>query len=95
MASLNESISTCAAISLIPQILHLCYELVASVHTTSVDKTKTLPKLKFWTEQMKRAHMIRYGSLGNDLDSVRKVMQHTRTVLRNRDGMESVKFHFV
>jgi hypothetical protein len=76
-------------------ILHLCYELVASVHTAAVDKTKTLPKLQFWTEQMKRAHMIRYGSLGNDLDSVRKVMHHTRTVLRNRDGMESVKHHFI
>jgi hypothetical protein len=76
-------------------ILHLCYELIASVHTAAVDKTKTLPKLQFWTEQMKRAHMIRYGSLGNNLDSVRKVMHHTRTVLRNRDGMESVKYHFI
>lgn len=76
-------------------ILHLCYELVGSVHTTAADQTKTLPKLKFWTEQIRRAIMIRYGSLGNDLDSVRKVMQHTRTVLRNRDGMESVKYHFI
>jgi hypothetical protein len=76
-------------------ILHLCYELVAFMHTAAVDKTNTPPKLQFWTEQMKQAHMIRYGNLGNDLDSVRKVMHHTRTVLRNRDGMESVKYHFI
>ena len=37
--------------------------------------------------------MIRYGNLGNDLESVRSVMQHSKTVLRNLNGLQHSKYH--
>jgi hypothetical protein len=61
----------------------------------ALDKSKTLPKLKFWTEQLKRAVMIRYGSLGDNVDSVRNAMQHSRVVLRNRNGMDLASHKFI
>lgn len=51
--------------------------------------------LRFWTEQLKRVIMIRYGSVGHDIDTVRRLMQHTRTVLRNSNGMELVHHKFI
>jgi hypothetical protein len=76
-------------------ILHLCYELVSILHRASSESTKTLNQVRFWTEQLKTAHMIRYGSLGGDLESVREIMKHTRMVLRNRDGWYLVKNRFI
>lgn len=67
-------------------VLHLCYELMSDIHRkNSVGKEKSLPKVKFWTEALKKAHLVRYGKL-SDLESTRKLMVHTRTVLRQRDG---------
>ena len=65
------------------------------LHTLAGDKTKTLSKVRFWTEQLKRAVQIRYGALGNDLEQVRRAMQHSKTVLRNQQGLESVQFRFI
>lgn len=77
-------------------LLHLCCELVASMHShTAVDQTPTQKKLRFWTAQSKRIHMVRYGSLGQDLESLRNVMTHTQTVLRHRDGIERVPYPFL
>jgi hypothetical protein len=76
-------------------ILHLCYELVSTIHQKAEDSSTTLPKLRFWTEQVKRAHMIRYGCLGADVESVRACMVHTRTVLRQKDGMSKTHFRFI
>lgn len=72
-------------------ILHLCYELASVLHASDANKTK----VRFWTEQLKRAHMVRYGSLGNDLESVRKVMKHSRGVLRQRDGLLQASYNFI
>jgi len=77
------------------QILHLCYEIMGMLHTAATDQSKKVQKLRFWTEQVKRACMIRYGSLGNDIESVRKVMQHTRQVVRNQDGFHQAKYPFI
>jgi hypothetical protein len=77
------------------QLLHLCYDLITAIHSHQVDPTKTLPKLRFWTEQLKRAHMIRYGDLGNNIDTVRRVMKHTRTVLRTQNGITRAQFNFI
>ena len=68
------------------QVLHLCYELAARDAQT---------KVRFWTEQLKRAHMLRYGNLGNDIDYVRRVMQHSRTVLRQTQGWNAVEYSFL
>jgi hypothetical protein len=77
-------------------ILHLGYELISSIHNQSGnDTSKTLPKVKFWTEQVKVACMTRYGKMGNDLDAVRKIMQHTRLVLRTQDGMQRASYPFI
>lgn len=62
-------------------ILHLCYEL-------SNGGT-------FWTEQLKRAHMARYGSMGNNLERIRQAMQHTKGILRSLDGMQRRRYAFL
>ncbi|CAB9528449.1 Protein msta, isoform [Seminavis robusta] len=76
-------------------IMHLCYELVAIMHSRSPDPSKTLPKVQFWTEQLKRAHLIRYGSLGSNVDRIRAVMKHTQVVLRNHNGLDKVPYDFI
>lgn len=76
-------------------ILHLCYELIGKLHSQSSDQSKTLPKLRFWTEQVKQACMVRYGNMGNDIQTVRKMMQHTRVVLRTQGGMTRTQYPFI
>ena len=76
-------------------VMHLCYELVAIMHSKGSDPTKTLPKVKFWTEQLKRAHLIRYGSLGDDITRVRMIMKHTQLILRNKNGRDQVAYDFI
>eukprot|EP00977_Amphora_coffeiformis_P005943 scaffold1267_cov171-Amphora_coffeaeformis.AAC.19 len=76
-------------------ILHLCYELASILHTHASDPTKNLPKVRFWTEQLKKAHMLRYGSLGQSVDNLRRAMQHSRKVLRQKNGWESGDYCFV
>jgi hypothetical protein len=86
-------------------ILHLCYELQTRLHVKankekatnddSISASKTLPKIRFWTEQVKKGCMVRYGSLGNDIDAVRQLLQHTRLVLRTPHGMEQAKYPFI
>ena len=76
-------------------ILHLSYELISIIHSSSEDKNKTMVNVRFWTEQLKRAHMIRYGALGNDLEDIREVMKHTRGVLRNLDGLSNARWKFI
>ena len=76
-------------------ILHLCYELINAIHRTNSDKSKTLNKVKFWTDAMKRAHMVRYGEMRSDLEAVRNCLVHTRTILRQRDGFLKVKYNFL
>jgi hypothetical protein len=74
----------------------LCYQLASALHVANSDHTSpTLSKVRFWTEQLKKTHMVRYGSLGENVDYVRKMMQHTRTVLRNRNGINLVAHKFV
>lgn len=63
-------------------ILHLCYDLAGEKKT-------------FWTEQLKRAHMTRYGNMGNQLEYVRQSMQHTKGILRNLDGLQRRQWGFL
>jgi hypothetical protein len=51
--------------------------------------------IRFWTDQLKRAILVRYGSVGNDIHVVRRLLQHTRTVLRNPNGMDRVEEKFI
>ena len=77
-------------------ILHLCYELVSLLHSQSTsDPTSTIAKVQFWTEQLKRAHLVRYGPLGNQIQHVRTVMKHTQTILRNKNGLEMALYDFI
>lgn len=79
-------------------VLHLCYELAAAISIGTKDaeeKARAAKKIAFWTEQLKIAHQVRYGELGNDIASVREAMKHTRLVLRNRDGMQSARWGFI
>ena len=79
-------------------ILHLCYELVSITHMNARDggeRTKTTNQIRFWTEQLKRAHMVRYGELGQNLELVRKAMKHTQLVLRSDDGFFRVGCKFI
>ena len=62
-------------------ILHLCYDLA--------------PNKTFWVEQLKRAHMTRYGSLGQNMEYVRQSMQHTKGILRSLDGLQRRQWGFL
>jgi hypothetical protein len=77
-------------------ILHLAYELMGQIHSRpGHDQSKTLSQLRFWTEQLKQACMTRYGSLGQNIDHVRKIMQHSRLVLRTPDGLTCATYPFI
>lgn len=60
-------------------ILHLCYDLATMQRTRAMqandsDETaQATSQVVFWTEQLKRAHMIRYGELGMNIETIRKV----------------------
>lgn len=80
-------------------ILHLCYELATalqkSIKTDPSLTTMTTNKVRFWTDQLKKAHMVRYGFVGDDVECFRKLLVHTRQILRQRDGFLKVSFHFL
>ncbi len=83
-------------------LLHMCYELAGMLHTHAMkhehvpdDTTKTLSQVRFWTEQIKKTVMIRYGQLGESLDNVREIMKHSRLVLRTKDGWYSSNDKFI
>ena len=63
------------------QVLHLCYELAAR-------QADAQAKVRFWTEQLKRAHMLRYGNLGQEIDFVRRVLQQA-------NGWNAVEYSFL
>jgi len=74
-------------------IIHLCYDLSSILHTRAMKGSspgaataKTMTKVRFWTEQLKKAIMTRYGELGEDIENVRKLMKHSKMVLRNLKG---------
>lgn len=73
-------------------ILHLCYDLVVGWSNTNDNNQK---QIKFWTDQLKRAHMVRYGKLGNNLEALRSCMVHTKLVLRNLNGLEKSEYAFL
>ena len=73
-------------------LLHLCYDLANSIHRNNDDKSKSIVKVRFWTEQMKRVHQTRYGKMGNDVEKMRRLLVHTKSVLRQRDGMAAFNF---
>jgi len=75
-------------------ILHLCYEIVSLLYSKSNEDSYRM-KLKFWTEQLKKAVMTRYGSLGSDVNNVRTAMQHSKGVLRTLNGFRDAKFKFI
>jgi hypothetical protein len=56
---------------------------------------KCTKRVHFWTDQLKRVHMIRYGKLGENIEHVRNVMKHTKLVLRNRDGWYMTRDCFI
>lgn len=64
-------------------LLHLCYDLANP------------QQIPFWTDQLKRAHMVRYGALGNQLEALRACMVHTKVVLRNLDGLAKSEYAFL
>jgi hypothetical protein len=80
-------------------ILHMAYELAAIIARSSVGgnvKTKSMvANVQFWTEQLKRVHMIRYGALGQNLENTREVMKHTRLTVRNIDGLSEAQWSFI
>jgi len=79
-------------------VLHLCYELASAVHqgNNSDPRLTTLSnKVRFWTEQLRKAHIVRYGFMGDDVENTRKLLVHTRQILRQRDGFLKLSFNFL
>ena len=50
----------------------------------------------FWIDQLTKAHLTRYGPVPRgDVGLLTRLLQHTRTVLRSRDGYRQIKHHFL
>ena len=58
-------------------------------------KSTTIVAVRFWTEQLKGAMLTRYGPVGNNVNMVRQLLHHTKQVVRNKDGIESVMYKFI
>jgi hypothetical protein len=70
-------------------LLHLCYELSATMSTSAKTKTSTTATTThYWTEQLKDVHISRYSNevINNDVNILRTLLKHTRVVLRTKDG---------
>ena len=82
-------------------ILHLCYDLSSQLRTIAMRGSepnvaaRATSQVHFWTDQLKKAHMIRYGELGEDLENVRDAMKHSKSVLRNLDGWYLTEDRFI
>jgi len=82
-------------------ILHLCYDLSSHLRSTAMEGNdynviaRASSQVRFWTDQLKIAHMIRFGELGQDLENVRNAMKHSKLVLRNQDGWYMAKDCFI
>jgi hypothetical protein len=87
-------------------ILHVCYDIAVHLRTTAIstrgadsnnDDTvaSCTKRVLFWTDQLKRAHMIRYGKLGEDIENVRNVLKHKNLILRNSDGWYMTRDCFI
>lgn len=75
-------------------LLHLCLDLSTTLDEMK-DNNNGKKKTRFWTEQLKQAHLVRFGALGNDINNVRKTMRHTKVVLRQKDGFVKSPFRFL
>ena len=60
-------------------ILHFCYDLATMLRVNAMKENnsdamaRSMTQIRFWTDQLKRAHMIRFGELGDELENVREV----------------------
>jgi hypothetical protein len=61
------------------------------------DATNTIIAVRFWTDQLKYAILIRYGKLGNtgSINIVRELLRHTKHVLRQKEGLDHVANKFI
>ena len=65
-------------------------------HQPATNKsTGTIVAVRFWTEQLKRAILIRYGPVGSNVGVVRQLLHHTKQVVRNKDGIEHAMYKFI
>lgn len=46
----------------------------------------------FRIEQLKRAHMTRYGPIGQDLQQVRRSMHHTKRIVQSLEGNAAASY---
>jgi len=78
-------------------ILHMCYDLAGVLHTHALQHKSegAMTQVRFWTEQLKKTVMTRYGNLGENLENVRALMKHSKLVLRRKDGWYSVNDKFI
>ena len=78
-------------------VLHMCYELAGVLHTNALKHKPdgAISQVRFWTEQLKKTHLVRYGNLGENVDNVRALMKHSRLVLRKKEGWYSVNDKFI
>jgi len=80
-------------------ILHLCYELAnelcRSTTNANIDVNVNLNLPKFYSTQLQKAHLCRYGQLGGKVELLREVMVHSRGVLRRIQGFEQAKYCFI
>jgi hypothetical protein len=72
-----------------------CHTGNTSIKQDQMLKSTTIAAVRFWTEQLKRAILIRYGPVGNNVNAVRQLLHHTKQVVRNKDGLDLVLYKFI
>ena len=71
-------------------IVHLCYDLSRRISTANASSSQ------FWMEQLKKVHACRYSKYSiDDVNNLRKLLQHTKLVLRTLDGWHQSKCPFI
>jgi hypothetical protein len=56
---------------------------------------KTISIVQFWTDQLKRAALTRYGPVANSIDVVRQLLHHTKQIVRGKEGKDLLKIRFI
>jgi hypothetical protein len=64
-------------------------------HASQSSTAKTIIAVRFWTDQLKNAILVRYGKLGNNAHIVRQLLLHTKQVLRQKDGLDRAINKFI
>jgi hypothetical protein len=81
-------------------IVHLCYDLATILKNTGNNNPDgndgNMGSTIYWMEKLKESHKCRYSHfILNDLSLLKVLLQHTKIVLRTREGWQHARYQFI